>query len=147
MNPFNLSNEALERSKNLKVVEKVNKEVPIIIEGADVFDVLCPVSKKTGHRENPLSLLARVLPPDKERLASLILQEIPSIQQEDPNISDSDAIDMCVQRFSTGTPYEDQQIRSALFDAADVLFPQMSEEQRAAVVEPSSPAAEVDPNV
>lgn len=146
MNPFNLSNQTIERIASLKVEEMVNKEVPIIIEGADVFDVLCPVSKKTGHRENPLSLLAKVLPPDKERLASLILQEIPSIQQENPDISDSDAIDLCVQRFSTGTPYEDQQIRSALFDAADVLFPQMSEEQKAAVVEPASAAAEVIDN-
>lgn len=144
---FGLSKEAYERATTLKASEKVNKEVPIIIEGADVFDVLCPVSKKTGHRENPLSLLAKVLPPDKERLASLILQEIPSIQQENPNISDSDAIDMCVQRFSTGTPYEDQQIRSALFDAADVLFPQMSEGQKAAVVEPSSVAAQEPANV
>lgn len=147
MKPFNLSSETLERSQKLQVDENVNKDVPIIIEGADVFDVLCPVSKKTGHRENPLSLLVKVLPPDKERLASLILQEIPSIQQENPNISDSDAIDMCVQRFSTGTPYEDQQIRSALFDAADVLFPQMSEEQKLAVVEPSIAAAEVIDNV
>lgn len=146
MNPFNLTNIAVERSMVRLFVER-SQGLPVVIEGADVFDVLCPVSHKTGHRENPLSLLQKVLPPDKERLASMVLQEIPSIQQENPNISDSDAIDMCVQRFSTGSPFEDGQVRQALFDAADVLFP---DQQAKAIVDdftPSVDAAQVVDNV
>lgn len=135
---FNLTPEALARVQQLSV-PVIKVDLPIIIEGADVFDVLCPVSKATGHRENPLSLLTKVLPPDKERLASLILQEIPAIQSENPRISDADAIEMCVSRFSSGSKYEDGQVREALFKAADLLFPGMSVEQKQEVVASSAP--------
>lgn len=130
---FCLNPLAILRCQTISVAEK-KVELPNIIEGADVFDVLCPVSKATGHRENPLSLLTKVLPPDKERLASLILQEIPAIQSENPRISDADAIEMCVSRFSSGSKFEDGQVREALFKAADLLFPGMSEEQKSEVV-------------
>lgn len=49
---FNLSKEAIERSSFVYASPK-NDTLPCLCEGADVFDVLCPVSKKTGHRENP----------------------------------------------------------------------------------------------
>lgn len=135
---FNLTPQALARVHELSVPDK-KVDLPTIIEGADVFDVLCPVSKATGHRENPLSLLTKVLPPDKERLASLILQEIPAIQSENPRISDAEAIDMCVSRFSSGSKYEDAQVREALFKAADLLFPAMSDQQKQEAVASSAP--------
>ena len=144
MNPFNLLDIAL-KPKDKKVYKV---DCPTVIEGAEVYDVLCPVSKKTGHRENPLSLLVKVLPPDKERLAASILQEIPSIKQEYSNISDADAIDLCVDRFSSGTPYEDDQVRQALFNVADVLFPaQTADEVKSSVDAGSSSAAEIVENV
>lgn len=136
---FCLTNSALERSRDLFFETAKNEQLPSLCEGADVFDVLCPVSKKTGHRENPLSLLVKVLPPDKERLAAMILQEIPSIQQENPRISDADAIEMCVSRFSSGSKYEDQQVRQALFDAADLLFPDASVAEKAAAAAAAAP--------
>lgn len=135
---FCLNPLAILRCQDIRLAEK-KVELPTIIEGADVFDVLCPVSKATGHRENPLSLLTKVLPPDKERLASLILQEIPAIQSENPRISDADAIEMCVSRFSSGSKFEDGQVREALFKAADLLFPGMSEEQKQEAVVVSAP--------
>lgn len=142
---FNIPNSA--KYHEAKVVNR-SEPLPSIVEGAEVYDTLCPVSKKTGHRENPLTLLAKVLPPDKARLANTILQEIPSIQQENPNISDGDAIDMAVERFSSGTPYEDAQLRESLFNAADVLFPQLSDKQVDQMVtqsiEPSSADASIE---
>ena len=116
-------------------------QAPCIIEGADVYDTLCPVSKATGHRENPLSLLQKVLPPDKTRLAAQVLTEIPSIRQENPNISDQDAIDMCVSRFATGSKFEDNQVREALLRATDVLFPDLDSMQKQQVVEAAQPDA------
>lgn len=141
---FNLTSVAIERSQNFFIESEKNDKLPSLCEGADVFDVLCPVSKKTGHRENPLSLLVKVLPPDKERLAAMILQEIPSIQQENPRISDADAIEMCVSRFSSGSKYEDQQVRQALLDAADLLFPDASDAEKAAA---ASAVASESPDV
>lgn len=142
MNPFNLAiMPSKADSKSLKV------SAPSIIEGADIFDVLCPVSKKTGHRENPLSLLSKVLPPDKSVLASQILQEIPSIRQENPNLSDSDAIDLCVSRFSSGSPYEDGIVRDRLMSVADVLFPDMNPSGVVEDVDPGSAAVDIVDNV
>lgn len=125
----------------------VKVDLPTIIEGAEVYDVLCPVSKKTGHRENPLSLLVKVLPPDKERLAASILQELPSIRQENPTISDADAIDLCVDRLSSGSPYEDGLVRDALMNVADVLFPESVADQAEKQMDANPDAAQIVDNV
>lgn len=130
-----------------KEMKDVKVDLPNVIEGAEVYDVLCPVSKKTGHRENPLSLLVKVLPPDKERLAASILQELPSIRQEYPDISDGDAIDLCVDRLSTGSPFEDGQVRDALMNAADVLFPEHVADQVEKQMDVDPDAAQIVDNV
>lgn len=132
------------KQKDSKVVKV---DLPTIIEGAEVYDCLCPVSKKTGHRENPLSLLVKVLPPDKARLAASILQELPSIRQEYPNISDGDAIDLCVDRLSSGSPYEDGLVRDALLNVADVLFPESVADQVEKQMDVNPDAAQVVDNV
>lgn len=130
-----------------KKLREVKVDLPTIIEGAEVYEVLCPVSKKTGHRENPLSLLVKVLPPDKERLAVSILQELPSIRQEYLNISDGDAIDLCVDRLSSGSPYEDGLVRDALMNVADVLFPESVADQVEKQMDASPDAAQIVDNV
>lgn len=117
--------------RNLPAKESVNYPIPdspCICDGADVYDVLCPVSKLTGVRENPLRLLQSVLPPDKVRLADAILQELPAVQSENPNISDDDALDMVVSRLSIGTPSENSVVRERLASVADVLLPKQSTE-------------------
>lgn len=131
--------------QNISKLVKV--DLPTIIEGAEVYDCLCPVSKKTGHRENPLSLLVKVLPPDKERLAASILQVLPSIHQEYPDISDGDAIDLCVDRLSSGSPYEDGLVRDALMNVADVLFPESVADKVEKQMDLSPDAAQIGDNV
>lgn len=105
-------------------VVRINETISNQLEGAEVFDTLCPVSKLTGFRENPLSLLAKQLDPAKVRLVNAVLQELPVVANEDGRISDSDALDMIVDRLSSGTPAEDALIRSKLSDMLDVLIPQ-----------------------
>lgn len=96
---------------------------PCVIEGAEIFDVLCPVSKLTGHRENPLSLMSKVLSPDKVRALQLALQEIPVDPQEGSKMSDDDYLDMLIPRLSSGSPSEDSLIRERLASMIDVLRP------------------------
>lgn len=115
--------------RNLSGLPKVSYETrPIagychIIEGVAVMDTLCPVSKLTGYRENPLLLLSRVLDPAKARLVDSVLQQIPSMTPEGSKISDSDALDMIMDRLATGTPAEDALMRNRLSDMLDVLIP------------------------
>ena len=96
---------------------------PVVLEGAEVFDILCPVSKLTGHRENPLSLISRVLTPDKSRALQLALQEIPADPQEGSNMSDDDYLNMLVPRLSSGSPSEDAMVRERLASMIDILRP------------------------
>lgn len=94
-----------------------------VIDGADVYDILCPVSKLTGFRENPLQLLSRVLDPARARLVDSVLQELPTMKDEGNKISDSDALDMIMDRLSIGSPSEDALMRQKLSGMLDVLLP------------------------
>lgn len=59
--------------------ENFTSELPNLIDGVEVLDALCPVSKKTGLRENPLTLLRKVVSdPAKARLLEMALMELPS---------------------------------------------------------------------
>lgn len=98
------------------------KELPKIIEGVQELDVLCPVSKLTGNRENPLNLFMKVLPPDKAQVLGSVMQQIPS-SSNDSRLSDNDRFELLKSRLLTGTPAEDAQWISYLASVSDVLFP------------------------
>lgn len=113
---------------------------PVLIEGANELDVLCPVSKLTGNRENPLMLLSKVLPPDKAQLLGGILQTIPP-SQNDSSLTDADRFDLVKSRLMTGTRSEDAQWMRYLESVSDVLFPSLSEP----VSEPVDPVSSAEP--
>lgn len=108
-------------------IEKVDFKLPTsvndtpIIEGVTEYDTLCPISKVTGHRGNPLLLLRLGVSDKTARLLDAVLQEIPSVQ--DMNASDEDKLAMCVQRLSSGTLAENDLITKELSNYVDVLFP------------------------
>lgn len=93
---------------------------PVVIEGVNELEVLCPISKLTGNRENPLQLINKLLPPDKAQLLSGILQELPATSN-DSRLSDEDRFSLLKSRLLTGTPSEDAQWMSYLSSVADVL--------------------------
>lgn len=103
--------------------------LPHVIEGADVIDTLCPVSKETGQRENALGLLNKVLDPRHQYLAESILQTVPTIN-EPQGISDDDALDLMVSRFDQGSAYDNQLLRDRLSKSLDVLLPGRSDQVR-----------------
>lgn len=103
------------------ISEDVLSQCPILIDGADVYDILCPPSSLTGNRNNPLDLLRIVLPDKENRFLNQILQEIPTVSS-DPNLSDEDRISTITYRLASGTPAEDEIIMHSLMKVADVLF-------------------------
>ena len=98
------------------------KSVPVIIEGSDLYDKIAPVSELTGKRENVVTVLSRLAHnPEYSRAINALLQEIPTIKS-DPRLNDDDRIDLMMSRLSTGTPAEDDAVRSYLESVSDVLF-------------------------
>lgn len=90
-----------------------------VIEGAEVLDVVCPVSKFSGHRESPFKLLGK-LTGAKSDLLNSVLQEMPTIAS-DSRLTDADRVDMVVQRLSTGTPAEDSLMAERIMNDIDAL--------------------------
>lgn len=91
---------------------------PIIIDSVEDFTTLCPVSKVTGHRMNPLDALNLVLSPDKARLVQSVLQEIPSSGIP----SDTGTFEFIADRLSLGTAAEREIYVNKLSRVADTLY-------------------------
>lgn len=90
-----------------------------VIEGAEIYDTICPVSKLTGHRESPFKLLSKISGADSA-LVNQVLQELPSIAS-DARLSDEDRVQSLVSRLSTGTPAEDAIMAEKLMADLDAL--------------------------
>lgn len=108
---------------------------PPIIEGATEYETLCPISKVTGHRANPLTLLKLALSEKNSRLLGTILQELPSIPS-DKNLSDEDKIRLLPSVRTVGTQAEQDNLVRELMQVADFLFPDNKELQQAVVDNP-----------
>lgn len=90
-----------------------------VIEGKELYETVCPVSKFTGHRESPFKLLGK-LTGAKADLLNAVLQEIPSLAS-DPRLSDEDRVNAVVDRLSTGTPAEDSLMAERIMNDIDAL--------------------------
>ena len=101
-------------------VDPIDKDVPSLIDGVEILDTICPVSKLTGHRTNPLTLLGAVTD-GNARLLQAVLAELPAVQS-DPRVSDDDKLDMLVSRLDTGTFADMDAVRDALASISDSLF-------------------------
>lgn len=113
---------------------------PRVIDGVEAYEVLCPVSKLTGHRENPLSLLKSLMnDPVKSRQLDAFLQELPTIDVS-KGLSDDDMVDLMMDRLSTGTPAEDDKYRRMLESVAgDILNSLGVSESKVEAVKSDSP--------
>lgn len=101
--------------------EKVSSDSPRVIQGADVYNALCPVSSLTGKRENALSVLKKVFSdPQKSRYINAILQELPSVRCMQG--TDADRIAVLASRLDVGLPAENDMLTKALESMTDVLF-------------------------
>lgn len=103
-------------------------EAPVLLQGVEEYNILCPVSPKTGHRMNIIDLLSSSLSDKHQRLLGQILQEVPTIRSMD--VSDDDKLNLLASRFATGTPAENDKLRQDLESVVSVLFPEKSDVQK-----------------
>lgn len=93
--------------------------LPPVIEGAEIFDTLCPFNKFNGHRENALSLLGKITGANSQLLQA-VLQELPTIVS-DPSLTDDDRVNYLVPRLCSGTPAEQAIVADNLMKNLDSL--------------------------
>jgi hypothetical protein len=107
---------------------------PRLIDGVEILDTICPVSKLTGHRTNPLTLLGAVTD-GNSRLLQAVLAELPAVQT-DPSVTDEDKLDLLVSRLDTGTFADMDAVRDALASISDSLFvkPEVQEQAEKQVI-------------
>lgn len=97
------------------------KDVPCIIDGLDVLNTLCPVSKTTGLRENPLSLIRKLVQdPAKQALLFSIIQELPTDNSQ-ASIDEDSKFEFCAQRLNVGTPAENEALYHHLESVIDLV--------------------------
>ena len=104
--------------KQLSLINETDSGItqPRLIDGLDVLEALCPVSKNTGLRENMLSLVRKMInDPAKQRLLIGALQEIPTSNQPS-SMTDDQKVDFLTMRLESGTPAENDSIRQTLLD-------------------------------
>lgn len=106
--------------KPQNLVSKVCLDVPEnVIEGAEIYDTICPVSKLTGHRMSVFKLLGK-LTGAKADLLNAVLQELPTVAS-DPRLTDKDRADFLVSRLCSGTPAENAVIAEKIMNDLDTL--------------------------
>lgn len=104
---------------------------PCIVDGVDILDTLCPVSNKTGLRENPLSLIRKLVnDPAKQALLYSIIQELPTDNSQ-AFLDEDSKFEFCVQRLNVGTPAEND----ILFHHLESVIDLVSDSEKAAAVQ------------
>lgn len=107
--------------KETKLVSPVSF-APVVIEGMDIIEQICPINPLTNKRSSVLEALGSVVSDPKKRyLVDELIKELPSIRNN-PNMDDEDRIAVLSERLETGTPFEDEQAAERLSEISDVLF-------------------------
>lgn len=108
---------------------------PCLIDGVDILDSLCPVSKKTGLRENPISLIKKLAnDPAKQALLLQCLQELP-VDNSQANLPEDMKFDVVPQRLMVGTPAEQEQLLNMWSDVLDHHIDSLKAQQAAQAAE------------
>ena len=93
------------RNKKPCVLRVVDDNAPVVFEGAEVLDALCPVSSLTGNRMSVYEAVQMVGNEKFSRAVDALLPEIPAIAN-DSRLSDDDKVSMLMSRLDTGLPSE-----------------------------------------
>lgn len=106
------------RNKKLCVLRSVDDTAPVVFDGAEVLDALCPVSSLTGNRMSIYEAVQMVGNEKFSRAIDALLPEIPSIAI-DSRLSDDDRVSMLMSRLDTGLPSENEAYRGYLTKIID----------------------------
>lgn len=116
---FNVANNNVAQER--KVSFYVAKELPCVLQGREIIESLCPVSSKTGLRENILSLIKKLsADPAKGAMLMQCLQEIPQ-DTSMASLLEDDKFTFVANRLSVGTPAENEEYRKYLYSAIELL--------------------------
>lgn len=125
--------------------EKINK--PFVIEGVEVYETLCPISKLTGCRENPLALLkSLVSDPAKGRLLDSILMELPSIDNP-KSLTPDDVFEQLKPVLQGSAFFDNDKFGERLMAISEDLLKTVGIEQKISKVENVSPEPSSEPAV
>lgn len=128
-----MCNITLGRTAFVKPIEHEYKSngVPVIIDGVDIINTLCPVSKKTGMRENLLSLIRKLVnDPAKQALLYQCIAEQP-VDNSQAGLDEEGKFEFCPQRLQVGTPAENAQ----LLDSYQAVVDLQLDSQKAAAAQ------------
>lgn len=107
--------------KETKLVAPVST-APVVIEGMDIIEQICPVNPLTNKRASVLEALGSVVSDPKKRyLVDQLIKELPALRNN-PNMDDEDRVAILSERLETGTPSEDEMAAERLSEISDVLF-------------------------
>ena len=106
------------RNKKPCVLRSVDDSAPVVFEGAEVIDALCPVSSLTGNRMSIYEAVQMIGNEKFTRAIDALLPEIPSIAN-DSRLSDDDRVSMLMSRLDTGLPSENEAYRGYLSKIID----------------------------
>lgn len=112
----------LKKSPIIKRVDRANKDLPVVIDGVEAYETLCPVNELTGCRANPLELLMALSnDPVRSRKLTELLVDLPTIAS-DSRLDDDQKIELLCDKLATGVPADDDYYRSVLEKIAAPLF-------------------------
>lgn len=84
------------------------KDVPVVLDGAELFDTLLPVNKSTGMRESFQSAIKRLqTDPVKARLLDSVVEQLPAIDSV-AGLSVDDKLASLCPVLETGTSFDDE---------------------------------------
>ena len=95
----------------------------VVIDDLTAYKTLCPISKVTGCRVSPLSLLKTLAnDPAKSRIVNAIIQELPNMPSMD-GMSNDEMLSMLGDSFNLGSFFENdverQRLANIVSDAVD----------------------------
>lgn len=102
---------------------KTNPDIPRVIEGAEDLDLLCPVNKATGHRENVMTMLSKLTVPTsvKDKILGL-LTELPT-NNSPASLSDEQRLELLAPVQGSATLSELDSYSSEIAQFLDSLSP------------------------
>lgn len=101
-------------SLNIEIVDLSCDDAPVVLDGVELVDTICPINKATGLRESFSSAIERLKSdPVKGRLLDKVLSDLPVIGSNS-SLSVDDKLSALMPVLETGTPADNDAFLSNL---------------------------------
>lgn len=121
------------------------EDAKVVIEGTENIEILCPVNKFTGLRENPLSLIQTLSnDPVKSRALEGLFAELPTLASQG-KLSNDEMFEQLQSVFADSTYYDNDKFADYLMQLSDSLLRSVGVEKITEVKEPAKEPAKDSP--